>query len=96
MKQLPLLFILGCIFISCESKKEQELLKREKALIVREEEFEKKEADYKALLSMRDSIFALKDTVSIDNLLITEWPNHLKVSKIVRCFVENQTAASML
>ena len=52
MKQLPLLFILGCIFISCESKKEQELLKREKALIVREEEFEKKEADYNALLSM--------------------------------------------
>jgi len=78
MKQLPLLFILGCIFISCESKKEQELLKREKALILREEEFEKKEADYKALLSMRDSIFALKDTVSNDNLLITEWPESLK------------------
>lgn len=78
MKQLPLLLIFACIFISCESRKEQELLKREKALILKEEEFEKKEADYKTLLSMRDSIFALKDSINKDNELITEWPESLK------------------
>ncbi len=78
MKQLPILLILACILISCESRKEQDLLKREKALILREEEFEKKETDYKALLAMRDSISALKDTVNNDTELITEWPETLK------------------
>lgn len=74
MKKLPLLLLLTCVLISCESKKKLELENREKALILREEEFEKKEADYKALLLMRDSLSNLKDTTTNIPELIKEWP----------------------
>lgn len=78
MKKILLLFILTCVFVSCESKKKLELENREKALHLREEEFVKKEADYKALLLMRDSLSALKDTIKNNKELIKEWPVSLQ------------------
>jgi len=77
MKKLPILLVLICVCISCDGKKKLELENREKAIILREEEFEKKEADYKALLLMRDSISALKDTISNTTEVIKEWPASL-------------------
>jgi len=78
MKKLPLLLILACIFISCESKKELELQKREKALDLREQQLAEKEADYKSLLLMRDSIVAVKDSIENDAATIKEWPENLR------------------
>jgi len=78
MRQLSVFLIFACMFISCESKKEVELQNREKAVTLREEEFEKKEADYKALVLMRDSLSAIKDTVKNNPDLIKEWPKSIK------------------
>lgn len=78
MKKLTLLLILACIFISCESKKELELQKREKALDLREQQLAEKEADYKSLLLMRDSIVAVKDSIENDATAIKEWPENLR------------------
>ena len=78
MKKLPLLLILACIFISCESKKELELQKREKALDLREQQLAEKEADYKSLLLMRDSIVAVKDSIENEAAAIKEWPENLR------------------
>lgn len=78
MKKLPLLLILACIFISCESKKELELQKREKALDLREQQLAEKEADYKSLLLMRDSIIAVKDSLENDVPALKEWPKSLR------------------
>ena len=78
MKKLPLLLILACIFISCENKKELELQKREKALDLREQQLAEKEADYKSLLLMRDSIVAVKDSIENDAATIKEWPENLR------------------
>ena len=78
MKKLLLLLILACIFISCESKKELELQKREKALDLREQQLAEKEADYKSLLLMRDSIVAVKDSIQNDAAALKEWPENLR------------------
>ncbi|OXA69782.1 hypothetical protein B0A67_18910 [Flavobacterium aquidurense] len=78
MKKLAILLLLICVFISCESKKELELQNREKAVIIKEEEFKKKEADYKTLLLMRDSLAALKNTINENSDLIKKWPEFLK------------------
>ena len=78
MKKLPLLLILACIFISCESKKELELQKREKALDLREQQLAEKEADYKSLLLMCDSIVAVKDSIENDAAALKEWPENLR------------------
>jgi len=78
MRRLSVFLIFACMFISCESKKVVELQNREKAVTLREEEFEKKEADYKALVLMRDSLSAIKDTVKNNPDLIKEWPKSLK------------------
>lgn len=78
MKKLYLLLIPVCIFISCENKKELDLQKREKALILREEQFAKKEADYKSLLLMRDSIVATKKDTLKNKAEISEWPKSLR------------------
>lgn len=77
MKKLLLLFILICSISSCENKKEHELQEREKAIILKEEQFAEKEADYKLLLLMRDSILALKNTVKPEIVLLKVWPDSL-------------------
>lgn len=77
MKKILLLFILVCAVISCENKKENELQEREKVLILKEEQFAEKEADYKSLLLMRDSLLALKDTVKDEALSVKVWPDSL-------------------
>jgi len=78
MKKLILLFIIICAISSCENKKEQDLQEREKVLNLKEEEFAIKEADYKSLLLMRDSILALKDTIKPEIVLLKSWPDSLR------------------
>lgn len=78
MKKLPLLLILACIFISCESKKELELQKREKALDLREQQLAEKEEDYQSLLLLRDSIAVIKDSIENDAAAIKVWPENLR------------------
>jgi len=79
MKKMPLLLFLACLLISCENKKELELQKREKALNLREEKIAGKESDYQLLLSFRDSIYALKDSVTSNpSLVVKEWPDAIK------------------
>lgn len=78
MKKKLLLLFLTCLFISCENKKELELQNREKALVLREEQLAQKEADYKSLLSFRDSIMSLKDTVEDAAESRKEWPKNIQ------------------
>ncbi len=78
MKKLILLFIIICAISSCENKKEHDLQEREKVLNLKEEEFAIKEADYKSLLLMRDSILALKDTIKPEIVLLKSWPDSLR------------------
>ncbi|WP_163410177.1 hypothetical protein [Flavobacterium ajazii] len=77
MKKLFLLLITACTFISCENKKELDLQKREKALVLREEQLAEKEADYKSLLLMRDSIIAAKNDTIKNDITIKKWPKSL-------------------
>lgn len=78
MKKKLLLLFLTCLFISCENKKELELQNREKALVLREGQLAKKEADYKSLQLFRDSIIALKDTVKDAAESVKEWPKNIQ------------------
>lgn len=62
------------ILASCnQDEKLEQLKKREQELLQKEELFSKKEADYQALLKMRDSIFAKKDSVEISH-----WPQEIE------------------
>ncbi|MXN89644.1 hypothetical protein GR160_00245 [Flavobacterium sp. Sd200] len=75
-KLFPLLIVF--ILFSCDNKKEQELINREKALLEREKQFSDKEADYQSLLKIRDSlssITAVKDTL----VKSITWPDSLQV-----------------
>jgi len=78
MKKNLLLLFLVCLFISCENKKELELQKREKSLILREEQLAEKEADYQSLLLFRDSITALQDSVNATAESLKEWPKNIQ------------------
>lgn len=78
MKKIPLILFFTCLFISCENKKELELREREQALNLREEKIAKKEADYQSLLTFRDSIYALKDTVKEIATSVKEWPENIQ------------------
>ncbi|WP_370896935.1 hypothetical protein [Chryseobacterium gossypii] len=52
------------LLISCDQKeKENDLALREQQLLEKEKLFAQKESEYQALLKMRDSIFARKDSV---------------------------------
>lgn len=77
MKKLFLSLISVCVLISCENKKELDLQKRENALILKEEQFAEKEADYKSLLLMRDSLMAAKKNTINNDTTIKEWPKYL-------------------
>ncbi|KFF05693.1 hypothetical protein [Flavobacterium reichenbachii] len=78
MRKLSLLLILAAVFISCENKKEQELQEREKALDLREKEFTEKEADYKSLLLLRDSLQTIAEDTVGNTLVIKEWPANIR------------------
>ncbi|KQB42653.1 hypothetical protein [Flavobacterium aquidurense] len=78
MKKISLLLILTGIFISCENKKELELQNREKAIILKEEQFAEKEADYQSLLLMRDSILSQKHSEEDKKVSVKEWPENLR------------------
>lgn len=70
---LILLFIIPFFFIGCDNKeKENNLIFKEKQLLEKEKLFAQKESEYQALLKMRDSIFAKKDSVKI-----TIWPTEI-------------------
>lgn len=63
----------GLLFISCDDKqKEDNLTERERQLLEKEKTFAQKESEYQALLKMRDSIFAKKDSVTV-----MKWPASL-------------------
>lgn len=78
MKKIPLILFFTYLFISCENKKELELQEREQALNLREEKIAEKEADYQSLLTFRDSIYALKDTVKEIATSVKEWPENIQ------------------
>jgi len=60
------------VFYGCRDKiYEQELVKREQALQLREDSFVQKESEYLSLLKMRDSILAVKDSI------IKPWPDSI-------------------
>jgi len=66
-KQYPFIILLLFIVLqSCNDKdKIKELTERENKLLGKEKLFAEKESEYQALLKMRDSIFAEKDSVKI-------------------------------
>ncbi|AKK71449.1 hypothetical protein OK18_01260 [Chryseobacterium gallinarum] len=70
-------FILSAVsflLISCDYKeKEKNLTEREKQLLEKEKLFAKKESEYQALLKMKDSIFAKKDSV----IIAAAWPSEI-------------------
>ncbi|WP_332454737.1 hypothetical protein [Chryseobacterium aquaticum] len=74
LKKYPLFLLFSLLIIfSCDNKERQEqLAERETKLLEKEKLFSKKESEYQALLKMRDSIFAKKDTVKIST-----WPKEV-------------------
>jgi hypothetical protein len=56
-----------------DNEHEKELEKREQILLQKENEFALKQADYDALLKMRDSLLAKKDTTT-DSVVYKAWP----------------------
>ncbi|MEG1230667.1 MAG: hypothetical protein RSD71_18405 [Flavobacterium sp.] len=84
MKNSILLIFLSLLFVSCNYKdKENALDLREKQLLDKEKSFAQKEADYRSLLKMRDSIFSKKDA---DSIKIVRWPQEIAGSWIVKVF----------
>ena len=76
MKRFITICILGiAILISAckDNEHEKELEKREQILLQKENNFALKEADYEALLKMRDSLLAKKDSVT-DSSVYKTWP----------------------
>lgn len=80
MKQKFIKRIIACLFAAAlfcagcrNNAKEDELNKREQALLEKENQFALKDADYQSLLKMRDSLLARKDTI-----LTPAWPPQFK------------------
>ena len=65
-------FLLFFLFSCNDCTKDEELIQRENALILKEKGFAEKELDYASLLKMRDSIQSEKDSAQITN-----WPDSL-------------------
>ncbi|MFL9834813.1 hypothetical protein [Chryseobacterium terrae] len=75
MKNLLLLISLFFMLFSCNNKdKENDLILREKELLNKEKSFAQKEAEYRSLLKMRDSIFNDKDS---DSIKISKWSDEI-------------------
>lgn len=74
MKRIsPFILLLIIILMSaCDNSREEELLRREADLKRREEQFQAKEADYLALLKLKDSLDA-RDSITHLN----DWPENL-------------------
>ncbi|TDE15192.1 hypothetical protein [Dyadobacter psychrotolerans] len=66
------LFLFLMLLACKDNQKQQQLMQREQALTEREKEFAMKEADYYALLRMRDSLLTKKDTI-----FIQQWPQSI-------------------
>ncbi|QRR00721.1 hypothetical protein [Dyadobacter sandarakinus] len=66
---LSMLVLGGCQ----DSKRKQELDLREQRLLQKEKEFSLKEADYRSLVRMRDSLFTKTDTAAV----VLQWPDDI-------------------
>lgn len=77
LKNLFTIFVITSLFfISCNDKtKENNLSIREQQLLEKEKLFAQKEAEYQALVKMRDSIFAKKDSAKVAG-----WPDEISGS----------------
>lgn len=73
-KYLSCLIIAGSfLMISCDdTKREEELIQREKNLSLKESQFAEKEADYLSLLQMRDSLNSVQDSTAY-----LSWPDSI-------------------
>lgn len=73
-KYLSCLIIIGLfLMISCDdTKREEELIQRERNLSLKESQFAEKEAEYLALLQMRDSLNSAQDSTVYLN-----WPDSI-------------------
>lgn len=75
MKNLLFLNLLLFLLVSCNNKdKTKELALKEQQLLEKEKLFAQKEAEYNALLKMRDSIF---DKRHSDSIKIIKWPDNI-------------------
>lgn len=73
-KYFPLALLVLCLCLGCrDTQKEQDLALREQKILQRETEFATKEADYQALLRMRDSLLTKRDTAAV----IQRWPEEI-------------------
>lgn len=78
-RKLCLLYFLPLFTLSCNDNRQQRLDAREKELMLREEQFYQKEADYEALLKMRDSLLRTKSAE--DSLIgVKTWPRNLEIT----------------
>lgn len=67
-----LLFLFLLFYTSCDTTREDELLRREEELKKREEQFMAKEADYQLLVKLRDSL-EQRDSI----IHLSEWPENI-------------------
>lgn len=73
MKNLIFLNLLLLLLVNCNNKdKTKELALKEQQLLEKEKLFAQKEAEYNALLKMRDSIFSTRHS---DSIKIIKWPD---------------------
>lgn len=73
MRNLLFYIFTVTLFMGCtDNQKEQDLLQREDNLSAREKEFDAKEAEYKNLLSLRDSLQNIVPEISVPQELPTE------------------------
>lgn len=77
MKKIQCILFLSFVIAACNGNSEANLKERERKLVLREQEFANKEAEYKSLLAMRDSLMAHKASPT-DSVLRTQvWPDSI-------------------
>src|SRR5690606_40639536 len=74
---ISILALLLIILVSCDSPREEALLKKEAELNLREQLFKEKEAEYQSLLKMRDSLNLVQNEISKDSLVVKAWPEEI-------------------
>lgn len=62
---------------SCDSKTKSDLQEREKVLVQKERKFAQKEAEYEALLNMRDSLRLTKSKLLTIDTIVQRWPDSI-------------------
>ncbi len=70
-----LLFSIFAIYSCRDKQHEENLIKREHALQVREDSLAAKETEYISLIKMRDSILAVQDSMAL--LTVKPWPDSI-------------------